>query len=88
MSNTVPAADRISNKVAVPDPSDKTVWNADNVMTILDKILNGEYVIKLKTWDIAGRPAAPEIGMIGINSEIGDGTIEWYTGSQWQPLGL
>lgn len=50
MALTVDSADRISNKTIPTDPADKTLMNADNVMLILDKILNGEYRIKSKVY--------------------------------------
>lgn len=86
MSIQIPSADRIVNKVSVPDPSDKTVMNADNVMLILDKIVNGEYVIKLPVWNTSSRPSPAETGMIGINTDMG--AIEYYDGSSWQLLGV
>ena len=86
MSNQIPEVDRIKNAFAVPDEADKTVLNANNVMLILDKIINGDYVIKLPHWHTADRPDVPEIGMIGINIEIG--VLEYYDGVEWRPLGL
>jgi hypothetical protein len=40
--------DRIKNRKPPLNPNDKTEINADNVMLIFDKIVNGEYRIKVK----------------------------------------
>ncbi|MDW8056591.1 MAG: hypothetical protein RMJ13_07805 [Elusimicrobiota bacterium] len=47
----IPDDDRIRNKYPPRDPTDKTELNADNVMLIFDKIVNGEYRMKLKIWN-------------------------------------
>lgn len=87
MSVSIPTADRITNATAVPDESDKTAWNANNVMLILDKLFNGEYKgFKLPVWTTDGRPETPELGMVGINSDSGH--MEFYDGSSWQPLNV
>ncbi len=40
--------DRIKNRKPPLNPNDKTEINADNVMLIFDKIVNGEYRLKVK----------------------------------------
>lgn len=42
----VPSDDRILNKYAVADTSDKTILNAENVMLIFDNLINGKYALK------------------------------------------
>ena len=86
MAIQIPTADRIANKAPVPDPADKTALNADNVMLILDKIVNGEYTMKLPVWADGAQPSPAEVGMIGINSTLG--LVEFYDGGSWQPLGV
>lgn len=83
MSQQIPSADRISNKYPPLDPTDKTELNADNVMLILDKMHNGDYKgFKLPSWTTATRPSPPEIGMIGINTDLGQ--REWFDGDEWR----
>jgi hypothetical protein len=40
--------DRIRNRYTPIDPNDKTLLNADNVMLIFDKLVNGQYRFKCK----------------------------------------
>lgn len=43
----IPDVDRILNRYPPIDPTDKTELNADNVMLIFDKIVNGKYRMKV-----------------------------------------
>lgn len=49
MALQIDNADRIANRYPPLDPNDKTELNADNIMLMLDKIVNGQYRIKVKT---------------------------------------
>ena len=42
----IPSEDRILNRFGVVNTTDKTILNADNVMLIFDKLVNGEYSLK------------------------------------------
>lgn len=50
MALSIPESDRIKNKVAIPSPKDYTRKDADLIMAIFDKIVNGEY--RMKTFRI------------------------------------
>lgn len=50
MALTIKNEDRIQNKYPPLDPNDKTELNADNVMLIFDKLVDGQYRYKLKTY--------------------------------------
>jgi len=43
MSRQIDSDDRIANKTPPLNPADKTELNADNIMLILDKIVDGQY---------------------------------------------
>jgi len=82
MAIEITMADRIQNRTAPRDPNDKTELNADNVMLILDKILNGLYRLKMPVWTISTRPANPEAGEYGFNSQLNQ--REWFDGVEWR----
>ncbi|RLG12862.1 hypothetical protein DRN69_06385 [Candidatus Pacearchaeota archaeon] len=86
IENKIPDEDRIHNYEPVYDKDDPTVLNADWVMRVLDKIIDGKYFIRLPVWTIATRPQNPLKGMIGFNEELGH--LEFYNGSDWIPLGV
>jgi len=44
----IPDEDRIRNRYPPKDPNDKTELNADNVMLIFDKLVNGMYRFKVR----------------------------------------
>lgn len=43
MSRTIDSADRITDRVAVTNPADKSSLSAANMLIILDGIVNGKY---------------------------------------------
>ncbi|MCS7227823.1 MAG: hypothetical protein NZ839_02525 [Endomicrobia bacterium] len=47
MAIKIPNEDRIRNLFPPNDPNDKTEINADNIMLIFDKIVDGSYRFKL-----------------------------------------
>lgn len=68
----VPDSDRIINRYPPVDPTDKTALNADNVMLIFDKLVNGQYRFKVKIGTKAEIEALPdkEAGEIFFMSDI------------------
>lgn len=85
MALTIDAADRISNKTPPISSSDMTELNATHVMTMLDNIVNGVYRLKVKSWTALERPASPETGEIGFNTELSQ--FEGWNGTEWVILG-
>jgi len=82
-------ADRIHNRIPAENETDMTLLNANKVMAILDKIVNGSYRQKDKIWTTATRPSPSdpipvEVGEKGWNTTING--PESYTGSVygWQ----
>lgn len=66
--------DRIKNRYPPKDPNDKTELNADNVMLIFDKIVNGEYRFKVPLWnsydDFLNNAEEREIGVVNIDGRL------------------
>lgn len=62
--------DRIYNRQPPIDPNDPTEFNADKVMLIFDKIVNGEQRYKLPFWDsyenFISNAEEGEIGVVNI----------------------
>lgn len=64
--------DRIRNRYPPKDPNDKTELNADNVMLIFDKIVDGQYRHKLPFWqgsyeDFVNNAEEGEIAIVEID---------------------
>ena len=92
MALKIPDQDRIFNVEPLPDtfdPNDPTQVNADWIMNIFDKIVNGNYPIKsfhvYPTYDDMLLAEEPEKGQTGYVLEQGyEDTFFMYNGTTWK----
>ena len=87
----IPSEDRILNKYGVVNTQDKTILNADNIMLILDKLVNGEYKLKPAKQYITYTDLQNETDMeAGQTAYVLEpaykNTIFIYNGEEWTTL--
>ena len=88
----VPSQDRILNRYAVADVSDKTILNADNVMLIFDNLINGQYALKpakqYSTYAQLQAETGMEAGQTAyVLEQLYNNKLFIYTGEQWIAVG-
>jgi hypothetical protein len=80
MGLQIDTVDRILN-LTPPTSTDKTLLNADNVMLMLDKMVNGDYRYKLKGGLESSKPSTPEDREVYMVLETSYFAFEVYTTS-------
>jgi len=82
---SIPESDRVKNKKPLLNWNSPYKWNADWIMRIFDKLVDGQYEMRMSGWvDESARPS-PKEKIIGINLRTGG--FEWYTSIGWKTFG-
>lgn len=82
----IPDSERIKNKKPVQDETDPTVLNADWIMRILDKIIDGKYGLRIPVYDgLENFPNPAYEGQIGWDKRTKHPYI--FDGEEWQLYG-
>jgi hypothetical protein len=79
----IPSEDRIINRTPPKDPNDKSEANADNVMLIFDKIVNGDY--RKRLYQATSLPTNPEIAEYLF--DVNEKKFKIYYDGKWNEVG-
>jgi len=83
---TIPDGERIKNKVTPENDDDAKEFNARWEMRIFDKLVDGQYRVRLPRYNgLDNFPATPEEAEIGY--DLQSKKPYFWDGSGWQPLG-
>jgi len=83
----IPDSERIQNKKEVQDDNDSQVLNARWIMRLVDKIIDGQYRLRIPRYNgLENFPNPAYEGEIGFDTVSKH--IYYYDGTEWQPFGV
>jgi len=82
---TINDSDRIQNKYTPSNDDDPQELNARWIMRIVDKIVDGQYRFRVKSYSNNNRPSEPATGEIIFNNDLK--AFQGWNGTEWVTLG-
>jgi hypothetical protein len=82
---TIDDSDRIQNKYTPSNDDDPQELNARWIMRIADKIIDGQYRFRVKSYSNDNRPNDAAIGEIIFNTDLK--AFQGWNGTEWVTFG-